>query len=738
LTAFDRLSAVSHSPHEVLTVLEPADEVVSWVRASPLVARVASGTGMIGRGQPSESWYSLDAPLDVRVFGTGAAIVQGRLPLPDRADEVFVTVRTSKNSGLHVGDVVSFRAYGRAQTAGVLTDPWMVPSGEQLRLRIVGIARDPTDAQRSQSIKLLFGTPAFARAYATTKTFTPVFVWLKAGPGAETQFERELAPFVQRLPNSVVNFVASRNEAQAADQSARPVAIGLLIFALVAALAGLVTMVEVLRRGLAPRGDDDRLVLSALGATRADRTAAQMIASLPYLAIATVIAVATCYASSALFPIGATRALEPSPGLRADALVLLLGGGLWFLVLLGATGLVAWSDATEPAHPSAAPRKLGDVTNTSLPLPAALGLRFSLRTGSSRTARRRAAFAGSIVAVVGVVGSLVFAQSLDAFSSTPTRFGLGFDLSIEVPSNHAPSVLADLAADHDLSAIAVSRSGSVTLDGKPVMGYSLDQRKGTISATARAGALPERDDEIALGPQLLRTLHKRIGEDVELDTTTRTRKLRIVGTVLSPTSEANAFNAEAVLTSRTLDAATSHPAVYALVRGRPGADLKAVTRQLASRYPYGVTDESAAAPPGQVRNLQQVAHLPLALALFFALLGSATVAQGIFLTTAERRRDLAVLRGLGFTHTQVRGLILVATATIAAAALIVGIPIGIFAGTFGWRVLADALYVAPTVTIPTAAIIAACSGLLSYALVIGIIPGHLTVRQAPAAALHAE
>ena len=49
-------------------------------------------------------------------------------------------------------------------------------------MRVVGIARDPTDAQLSQTIKLLFGTPAFARAHRNTAASSAIAVWLKGGP----------------------------------------------------------------------------------------------------------------------------------------------------------------------------------------------------------------------------------------------------------------------------------------------------------------------------------------------------------------------------------------------------------------------------------------------------------------------------------------------------------------------------------------------------------------------------
>ena len=49
-------------------------------------------------------------------------------------------------------------------------------------MKVVGIVRDPTDAELSQTMKLLYGTPAFARKYGDEAASTLVGVWLKGGP----------------------------------------------------------------------------------------------------------------------------------------------------------------------------------------------------------------------------------------------------------------------------------------------------------------------------------------------------------------------------------------------------------------------------------------------------------------------------------------------------------------------------------------------------------------------------
>jgi hypothetical protein len=49
--------------------------------------------------------------------------------------------------------------------------------------------------------------------------------------------------------------------------------------------------------------------------------------------------------------------------------------------------------------------------------------------------------------VAGVVGGLLFVASLDEFTSTGARFGVNFDLSMELPSVGAKPVFDRLARD---------------------------------------------------------------------------------------------------------------------------------------------------------------------------------------------------------------------------------------------------------------------------------------------------
>src|SRR5580765_7926315 len=198
-SAYDRLLRTSRSPHEVLFITGGhVSEIESWLRTAPSVDYYARGIGVIGRRPPQQDWYSLDAPID-RALISSNKFERGRSPRLDRADEVIITLQTAQNTGLDIGDRVEFRAYDRSQADALIANPWTKPTGERISVRVVGIARDPTDAQLSQTIKLLFGTPAFAREHRSTAASSAIAVWLKGGPENAPVYQRELAQFARRF-----------------------------------------------------------------------------------------------------------------------------------------------------------------------------------------------------------------------------------------------------------------------------------------------------------------------------------------------------------------------------------------------------------------------------------------------------------------------------------------------------------------------------------------------------------
>jgi ABC-type antimicrobial peptide transport system permease subunit len=176
---------------------------------------------------------------------------------------------------------------------------------------------------------------------------------------------------------------------------------------------------------------------------------------------------------------------------------------------------------------------------------------------------------------------------------------------------------------------------------------------------------------------------------------------------------------------------------YLLVKWAPGADVAAAEKR-ATKIGGADLFAQTAVLPTAVADLARIEDLPLALGGFFALLACATVAHALVTTVRRRRRDLAVLRAIGFTRRQTRGAIAWQATLLAFAGLVVGVPVGIAVGRLAWRWLADDF---PIVYVPPAAVVAVLvvAGIavaIANALAAG--PAHAATRIRPAEALRVE
>lgn len=121
----------------------------------------------------------------------------------------------------------------------------------------------------------------------------------------------------------------------------------------------------------------------------------------------------------------------------------------------------------------------------------------------------------------------------------------------------------------------------------------------------------------------------------------------------------------------------------------------------------------------------------LAISVIIALIG---VANTLSLSVIERRRESAMLRALGLTRGQLRGMLAIEGVMIAAAGALIGIVAGLAYGWFGSAILlgnmVDVPLVVPWQDIGMVAIVAVAAGLLA-----SVLPARSAARTPPAAAL---
>jgi len=187
---------------------------------------------------------------------------------------------------------------------------------------------------------------------------------------------------------------------------------------------------------------------------------------------------------------------------------------------------------------------------------------------------------------------------------------------------------------------------------------------------------------------------------------------------------------------RTAEQAGSLPF---LVRFAPGVDrdagLAAVAKDL-----KGIPNPLIfpAERPASITSLAGIADVPVVLSGLLVLLAVGTLAHTLVTATRRRRRDLAVLKTLGFIRPQVRGTLAWQATTLVAVALLIGLPTGIAAGRWGWRIFAGQLGVLPDPVVPPLAIFIAVPAALLVANVIAALPGQAAARTQSAPLLRSE
>src|SRR6185437_3147609 len=103
----------------------------------------------------------------------------------------------------------------------------------------------------------------------------------------------------------------------------------------------------------------------------------------------------------------------------------------------------------------------------------------------------------------------------------------------------------------------------------------------------------------------------------------------------------------------------------------------------------------------------------------------ATLAHALFSAARRRRRELAVLKVLGFRRRQVSAAIAWQATVVAAIAIVIGMPLGIVAGRWGWRSFAAGLGVPYQPVTPVAAMIAVGVVAFLVAIITAAIPARL-------------
>ena len=142
--------------------------------------------------------------------------------------------------------------------------------------------------------------------------------------------------------------------------------------------------------------------------------------------------------------------------------------------------------------------------------------------------------------------------------------------------------------------------------------------------------------------------------------------------------------------------------------------------------------------PAQIVNYRSIGSTPVILAVGLALGAIVALALTLVASVRRRRRDLALLKALGFTPRQLAAVVAWQATVTAVVGVVVGVPVGIVIGRQLWTLFARNINAVPDPTVPVLSVVLVALGALVFANVVAAIPGRIAARTPTALVLRAE
>jgi hypothetical protein len=318
------------------------------------------------------------------------------------------------------------------------------------------------------------------------------------------------------------------------------------------------------------------------------------------------------------------------------------------------------------------------------------------------------------------------------------------------------SVLSRLRADPTVNGITLGTSSSVTVDGIATDSIAGQPVRGPLLISSVNGRLPAAVGEVALGTKTMHDAGAHVGSVVRVGVPlsgggVQTSTFRVVGTASFPPdfgvvglSQGAIFTVAGLVDaqctpgpsqSRCRDATAKSLDYVLLARVKSGATGQAAVARYVRAYPNSAT---VPVTPTNLVNFGEAVNFPLILGAVLVLFGAATLVHVLVVSVARRRRELGLLKALGFLRLQSAAAVCWQATTVALVGVVVGVPVGIAAGHEVWRAFATNLGVVPDPVLPVWALVAVAAGVLVVANVLAVGPALVSARQHPGPLLRSE
>jgi hypothetical protein len=738
----------------------------------PAIPKAIDDGNVIGAGSLVGEYFSEDR----------VALLAGRRADPKKASEFMADALAARALGWHVGEYVRMYFYTDAQTGLPTFASKPIKPTVNLMMHLVGTIVPNDDVLLDQTDRLpelLIFTPALTRQVVNNKVhYNTYALQLDHGVRDISVVEREIIAALP--PGTTYDFHVNSTIADEVNRSLEPESISLGVFGLIAGLAALVIAGGLIARGL-QRESEDSQILRALGGSPSMSATASALGPLAAVVAGSALSVVVAIGLSPLSPIGPVRAVYPDGGFAFDGLVLGFGFLFLFALLTAITfGLIQRRSRRVANHARRARVPVGSragrwASDTGLPVTAVVGIRFALESPGDRDAAPvRSALVGAVLAVTIVVATLTFGSSLNTLVSHPSLYGWNWNYAMTSNGNGVPPQTSQLLA-HDpyVAAYSSDNFANAQINGVTVP-IILTTYRAKVTSPILSGHEVTGPDQIVLGAETMQELGKHLGQTVTAQYGTKEdypvyvppTKLKIVGTATLPAiggtltlhtsmgvgamiplsveppafmkflhSKYEVLNGHSVVFVRLRSGAPTSLAVASL-RTIARIDQKAID----ATPDGGGSSESVQSVlyPAEIENYRTIGVIPDLLALALAM--GAVVALGLTLIASvhRRRRDLALLRTLGFTGRQLLSAVAWQASVAGVIGAIFGIPLGILLGRSLWILFANNIYAVPRPTVPFVSLILVALSAMVLANVVAALPGRSAARTSAAQVMRGE
>ena len=359
------------------------------------------------------------------------------------------------------------------------------------------------------------------------------------------------------------------------------------------------------------------------------------------------------------------------------------------------------------------------------------------------------ALLGTVLAVTALVGTAVFGASLTHLTATPALYGDDYQLLISNLGGvgSAPAEVAQLRRDPVITGLMIGTRQEVSIDGTPVFAVLGQAERGPLLLSSVTGRLPGGDGQIVLGNSTMRAVGAHLGSTVHVTMQTpgggtRTAPFTTVGTVSFPGQFGlgSLGDGAAFTMSGFLDAlCPAGPSSASCRSSFQSENPFSVVAQAApgpkgaadvARYIRTYSNAGAKGPevPTSLVNFGQAVNFPLILGLMLALFGAATLAHLLVVSLTRRRREMGLLKSLGFVRSQVGASVCWQATTLGLAGVVVGVPLGVALGQTVWRAFATNLGAVPMPTVPVLAVVVLAAGVVVVANLLAVVPALIAAR----------